>query len=85
MTPARKPWWQLTHTPRQGYILGGFWLSMAIFQALIVIGKPMDWRVALAAGFGLLGVGYLVSAVRLRRAPTCADDVPVGARWRRRR
>ncbi|MER7894437.1 hypothetical protein ABTX15_32015 [Micromonospora sp. NPDC094482] len=67
MGPAGSPWWQAAKTPKQGFILGGIWLFLAVTHWVFAIRESISWSVILSALATLLGVGYLVTAVLLRR------------------
>ncbi|GIF45825.1 hypothetical protein DFJ67_5260 [Asanoa ferruginea] len=67
VTDAKRPWWQTAATPRQGFILGGLWLLLAILQAASAIGDPRPFAILLGAGCLILGLGYLVPAELIRR------------------
>ncbi|MEU5672005.1 hypothetical protein ABZ749_16905 [Micromonospora sp. NPDC047753] len=67
MGAVGSPWWQTAKTPRQGFILGGVWSFLAVAYWVFAIGEPISWSVIIAVLAALLGVGYLVTAVLLRR------------------
>ncbi|TWG15839.1 hypothetical protein [Micromonospora taraxaci] len=67
MGPAGSPWWQTAKTPKQGFVLGGFWLLLAVAYGVFAVGEPISWSVIVAVLAALLGVGYLVTAVLLLR------------------
>ncbi len=70
---AKPPWWQATKTPKQGFIMGAFWLVLALTQWLLLIvdrGEAWPWvllRILLAVLATALGVAHLASATVLRR------------------
>jgi hypothetical protein len=73
VTSSKRPWWQVTRTPKYGFILSALWAVMAVYQWMVVAtgeaktlgGVPA--RAVLAALMTLLAAVYLVSTVRLRR------------------
>ncbi|MDG4783728.1 hypothetical protein O7614_29155 [Micromonospora sp. WMMD961] len=67
MGPTASRWWQTARTPKQGFVLGGFWLVLAVAYGVFAVGEPISWSVIVAALAALLGVGYLVTAVLLRQ------------------
>jgi hypothetical protein len=67
--PPKRPWWQTTRTVRQGYLLGGGNLILAMGElALFVSGTGLHRWLGLAIGLGFLGIAaiYLLSAFALR-------------------
>ncbi|MEH0928430.1 hypothetical protein [Micromonospora sp. CPCC 205558] len=74
MKPAKNPWWQMAKTPKQGLIRGGIWLLLAVGWVFVAIGNPTPWRWVFAALWAACGVGYLVSAVLLRRRQRATQD-----------
>ena len=81
-TSPKSPWWQVTKTPKQGFVLGGGWVVFALgwwVELAINRGdsRPMLLlRVFLALLATALAAACLVSAVLLRRrrqAPTKPD------------
>lgn len=76
VTPDRKPWWQTTHTPRQGFVLGGLWLLLGAHWTVTAIMRPGFEALALAVLSVAGSAAYLISAVRLRRLQRAADDPP---------
>ena len=64
---VKRPWWQTAATPRQGFVIGSIWLVLAMLQAGVAIARDRGWPIALAAGFLVLSLGYLVPAELLRR------------------
>ncbi|MEU6075637.1 hypothetical protein [Micromonospora sp. NPDC047074] len=67
MKQAGHPWWQVAKTPRQGFILGGIWLLVALTHGLAAIGEPIGWRLVLGGLTALLGACYVVTALLLRQ------------------
>ena len=72
MTSSKRPWWQTTTTPKYGFVLGAFWTLLAAFEWITIAtgGASNSWggvRAVLAPLMTLVGVAYLVSAIRLRR------------------
>ncbi len=72
MTQPKRPWWQITTTPKWGFMLGGLWLVLAAGQWWRLASDLRDgsWtalRVILPVLSTLLATVYLVSAMRLRR------------------
>ena len=71
MTGSKKPWWQVTSTPKYGFALATLWAVMAAFEWVSASagdgwgGKA--WRVILASLMTLLAAVYLVSTVSLHR------------------
>lgn len=66
------PWWKMTRTARQGFILGAFILVLGVFElVLLAAGHPghtlywLHWVVTVL--FLVLGIACLASAVALRR------------------
>jgi hypothetical protein len=76
MKPTKDPRWQTAKTPKQGFVLGGFGLLLALGQVVAAIGQPKPWPWILAALWAVGGVGYLVPAVRLRRRQRSAEAWP---------
>jgi len=64
---AGKPWWQATRTARWGFILGAFWAVLGLVSLPYAIrrGGPLEW--AVTATWLLCALGYLMTAVALRR------------------
>ena len=64
---ASRPWWQTTRTARKGFMLGTFWGALGLISLPYVIlrGGPLEWAVSAVWLFAALG--YLVTAVALRR------------------
>ena len=69
MAPPAHPWWQTTRSPKQGFVLGGIWLVLALGQWVILAldDDPGLLRVALSVLMTLLGAGYVTTAELLRR------------------
>ena len=67
MEPAKRPWWQVTKTPKWGFILGGWWLLYGSYWIVEAITRPRVPALVLAVSFSLGGLGDLASAVLLRR------------------
>ena len=61
---ANKPWWQITRTARQGFVMGTLWIVLGLV-GLLVAHTP--GFLAVSATWLALGGGYLVAAVALRR------------------
>jgi hypothetical protein len=69
MPVARKPWWQVTKTPKQGFWLAGAncllavtgWVRVAVTEEDILL------AVVIAVGWSLLAAGLLAPSVALRR------------------
>lgn len=66
---VRKPWWQLAKTVRQGYLMSGGYLVVAVGALIVSVtgsGSPVAARM-----FAILWLGFsiwcLVSTVALRR------------------
>ncbi len=61
---AGEPWWQLTKTPRQGFLMGAMWTLLGLAQMLLSLaGRPHHRNtVAIGALWLMLAVGYLSSA-----------------------
>lgn len=76
MKPTRNAWWQTTMTPKQGFIRGGVWLLLAVGWVVVAVGDPTPWHWAFAALWAVVSVGYLVSAVLLRRRQRAAQEKP---------
>ncbi|MEU2616420.1 hypothetical protein ABZ570_33400 [Micromonospora sp. NPDC007271] len=76
MRPTKDPWWQTAKTPKQGFIMGGFWLFLALGWVVAAIGQPKLWPWIFAALWAVGGVAYLVPAVLLRRRQRSAEDGP---------
>ncbi|MEU1644247.1 hypothetical protein ABZ422_17085 [Micromonospora zamorensis] len=74
MKPTRNPWWQTAKTPKQGFIRAGVWLFLAVGWVVVAVGDPTPWRWVFAALWTAGGVGYLVSAVLLRRRQRAIQD-----------
>jgi hypothetical protein len=74
MKPAKNPWWQTAKTPKQGFIRAGVWLLLAVGWGVVAVGDPTPWRWVFAALWAVVGVGYLVSAVLLRRRQRATQD-----------
>ncbi|MBM0202526.1 hypothetical protein JNW90_04930 [Micromonospora sp. STR1s_5] len=74
MKPAKNPWWQTAKTPKQGFIRGGVWLFLAVGWVVVAVGDPTPWHWVFAALWTVSGVGYLVSAVLLRRRQRATQD-----------
>lgn len=74
MKPAKNPWWQTAKTPKQSFVRGGVWLLVAVGWAAVALGDPKPWRWVFAALWAVVGVGYLVSAVLLRRRQRATQD-----------
>jgi hypothetical protein len=63
---ARKPWWQLTKTVRQGYVGSGLYAIAGLFN--LVAGLTVNVWMLVAAVFFLVAAPLsLVSALALRR------------------
>ena len=63
---ARKPWWQLTKTVRQGYVGSVLYAIAGLFN--LVAGLTVNVWMLLSAVFFLVAAPlYLVSALALRR------------------
>ena len=65
----KKPWWQLTKTARQSFLLAAVWLVVGIANLVAIVSEPSDvnWShwLLLAIG-GLNGTAYLVNEIALR-------------------
>jgi hypothetical protein len=65
---AGKPWWQVTKTPRQGFLLGGMWTLLGLGQLLFGLsGGGHVVSLVIGALWLVLAVGYLASAAALFR------------------
>jgi hypothetical protein len=77
--PPKRPWWQTTRTVRQGYLLGGGNLILAVGElALFVSGTGLHRWLGLVTGLVFLGIAavYLLSAFALRRRQGTTTSVP---------
>jgi hypothetical protein len=65
---AGRPWWQMTKTPRQGFILGSIYgvLSPGEWASVLFLGAHV-WNVGVAVPWLCLAVWWLASAVAQRR------------------
>ena len=64
---GRRPWWQMTRTVRQGFVMSAAYLVFAAIMLAIALGTSTAYGF-LAAGWGLLmSVLRLLSALALRR------------------
>lgn len=83
---AGKPWWRLTKTPRQGFLLGAIWTLLGLGQLLSGLSRSGDGvNLALGSICLMLAVCYLASAaaqLRRERSHTAAGgpDQPGPAR-----
>jgi hypothetical protein len=76
--PPKRPWWQTTRTVRQGYLLGGGNLILAVGElALFVSGTGLHRWLGLAIGLVFLVIAaiYLLSAFALRRRQRTTTSV----------
>jgi hypothetical protein len=77
---STRPWWQTTRTVRQGYWMAGIFLLVGAGQLVTFPdgGAASKW---LQLGTGVLGIllgtGYLMTAIALRR-----DQRRISRRWR---
>ncbi len=73
VTTPKRPWWQTTHTPKAGFVLGGGWALLAALQWLTLVGSDptglggRPGRIVVAAAFTMGAAAYLTTAVLLRR------------------
>jgi hypothetical protein len=71
-----KPWWRLTKTTRQGFVLGVFWTIWGLaelYLALNIRGRGVTLFVAVVSL--VLGIGYFASAAAMvRRERSRFDD-----------
>lgn len=69
MPVDRKPWWQMTKTPKQGFWLSGANALLAVTGWVRVAVTADDMLLALivASGWSLLAAAFLASSVALRR------------------
>ncbi|WP_430497050.1 hypothetical protein ACQRWP_20745 [Micromonospora trifolii] len=83
MKPAKNPWWQISKTPKQGFVRAGVWFALAVGWMLVAVGDPTPPHWIFAALWAVVGVGYLVSAVSLRRWQRATQDRtgPETAAW----
>ncbi|GAB3851850.1 hypothetical protein GCM10029963_40370 [Micromonospora andamanensis] len=77
MKPAKSPWWQTAKTPKQGFLMGGFWLVIAAWRVVVAIGDSTLWHWVFAAVWAVGSVAYLVPALLLRRRQS-ATQVEAG-------
>lgn len=63
----KSPWWQFTKTPRAGFLLGGFYLLIAVLRLVfgLVDNHWPWWDVSLTVAFALVCVAYFASAIAL--------------------
>jgi hypothetical protein len=61
---AGRPWWQVTKTARQGFVMGAFWVVLGSVGLLVAHTPGL---LAVSAVWLAVGGGYLVTAVALRR------------------
>jgi hypothetical protein len=75
---AGRPWWQMTKTARQGFILGSIYgvLSLGEWASVLFLGAHV-WNVGVAVPWLCLAVKILLDPLsRKLRAPQLPDEAP---------
>jgi hypothetical protein len=58
---ARRPWWYLTKTARQSFLLGVFWCLLGL--VMLLGGSGHAWSLVVGIAWLVCAGGYLASAV----------------------
>lgn len=65
---ADRPWWQMTRTARQGFIMGTWWAVLGLSALLYgVFGRAYAGVIIASAVWLALAGAYLVTSVALRQ------------------
>ena len=73
---AKRPWWQVTRTPRSGFVLAGLWCVMAVLRWVTRGPDDGTFSIVLAVLFSAIAAWILASSVALHRRRSAADALP---------